>query len=320
MELKVDAKKFKQNQDAEYNAALKSDDYKALVKKLKISEKEARKNTIKLFDSLEELSHCKNCNNLYDCQNKVKGYVYFPELKESNLCFSYIPCKHKKNALKMADSKKTSQSVLENAKLKDIKITKNRAEIIKWIKEYFDNFDPYTTSKGLYLHGNFGTGKTYLLAALLNELKNKYGVRTEIVYVPELLRKLKENLNLVGDKLYYLENVSILILDDIGAEKVTEWGRDEILGTILQTRMNNCMPTFFTSNLTISELEKHLAITKDSEDAVKAKRIIERIKFLTDDIELLGNNYREQLFFIRTKVRFDIDNIKILRQNEIIRE
>ena len=54
------------------------------------------------------------------------------------------------------------------------------------------------------------------------------------------------------------------------------------------------MPTFFTSNLTIQELEKTLSITKDKEDAIKAKRIIERIKYLTDDIELLGNNYREK--------------------------
>lgn len=293
MELKIDSKNFKKNQELEYAEAKKNDDYKALVKKLKISEDEAKKNTIKLFDSLEELSHCKNCSSLYECKNKVKGYVFFPELKESNLYFSYIPCKYKKKAMKLADSKKTNQSILENAKLKDIKITKNRTEIIKWIKDYYDKFDPYTTNKGLYLHGNFGTGKTYLLAALLNELKNKFGVNVEIVYVPELLRKLKENLNLVGDKLYYLENVDILLLDDIGAEKVTEWGRDEILGTILQTRMNSGMPTFFSSNLTILELEKHLSLTKDNEDLVKSKRIIERIKFLTDDIELLGNNYRE---------------------------
>ena len=293
MELKVDAKRFKQKQEAEFNEALKNEDYKALVKKLKISEQDAKKNTIKIFDSLEELSHCKKCSNLYECQNKVKGYVYFPELKESTLCFSYIPCKYKKKAMKMADMKKTNQSILNNANLDEIKITKNRTEIIKWIKEYFDNFDPYTTNKGLYLHGNFGTGKSYLVAALLNDLKKKFGVKTEIVYFPELLRRLKENINLVGDKLYYLENVSILLLDDIGAEKVTEWGRDEILGTILQTRMNNGMPTFFTSDLTMSELEKHLSLTKDNEDLVKAKRIIERIKFLTDDIELLGNNYRE---------------------------
>jgi len=293
MELKIDSKNFRKKQDNEYSEARTNDDFNALVKKLKISENEAKKNTIKLFDSLEELSHCKNCSNLYECKNKVNGYVYFPELKESNLYFSYIPCKYKKKAMKMAESKKTNQSILDSAKLKDIKITKNRTEIIKWIKDYYDKFDPYTTNKGLYLHGNFGTGKTYLIAALLNELKNKFGVNVEIVYVPELLRKLKENLSYVGDKLYYLENVSILLLDDIGAEKVTEWGRDEILGTILQTRMNNGMPTFFTSNLTIPELEKHLSLTKDNEDLVKAKRLIERIKFLTDDIELLGNNYRE---------------------------
>ena len=293
MELKIDSNKVRLNQEKEYNEALLNEEYKSLIKKLKINENDAKKNTIKLFDSLEELNHCKNCSNLYECKNKVKGYVYFPEKKESHLNFSYIPCKYKKKAMKFESEKKTNQNILDSAKIKDIKITKNRTEVIKWIKDYYDNYDPYKTIKGLYLHGNFGTGKSFLAAALINELKNKYGVRTEIVYVPELLRKLKENLNIVGEKLYYLENVDILLLDDIGAEKVTEWGRDEIIGTILQTRMNNGMPTFFTSNLTITELEKHLSVTKDSEDIVKAKRIIERIKYLTDDIELLGNNYRE---------------------------
>jgi len=293
MELKIDSKKTKLAQEKEYNEALLNEEYQAFVKKIKISEEDAKKNTIKLFDSLDELNHCKNCSNLYECKNKVKGYVYFPEKKESKLCFSYIPCKYKKRAMKQESEKKTTQNILDNAKMKDIKITKNRTEVIKWIKEYYDNYDPYKTIKGLFLHGNFGTGKSFLIAALLNEIKSKYGIRTEIVYFPELLRKLKEDLNLVGDKLYYLENVDILLLDDIGAEKVTEWGRDEILGTILQTRMNNGMPTFFTSNLNILELEKHLSIIKDSEDSVKAKRIIERIKYLTDDIELLGNNYRE---------------------------
>lgn len=292
MEIKVN-NNIKLAQEKEYKTALLDEEYKALVKKLKLNENDAKKNTIKLYDCLEELSHCKNCSNLYECKNKVKGYVYFPEKKESNLAFSYIPCKYKKKAMKQESEKKTSQSILDNAKMKDIKVTKNRAVVIKWIKDYYDNYDPYKTMKGLYLHGNFGTGKTYIVAALLNELKSKYKINIEIVYFPELLRKLKENLNLVGDKLYYLENVNILLIDDIGAEKVTEWGRDEILGTILQTRMNNGMPTFFTSNLTIKELEKQLSLTKENEDVVKSKRIIERIKFLTDDIELLGNNYRE---------------------------
>ena len=293
MELNRDTKMYKKSVEEEYNKALENDEYKALVKKVKINEVQAKKNTLKLYDTLEELNNCKNCKSLYECKNRVLGHVYFPEIKESNLVFSYIPCKYQKKAIQSAKEKETNESILSAARIKDIKPTKNRIEVIKWIKNYYDKFDPYKTSKGLYLHGNFGTGKTYLVASLLNELKSKFGVSVEMVYVPELLRKLKENLNLVGDKLYYLENVNILFLDDIGAEKVTEWGRDEILGTILQTRMNKGLPTFFTSNLTIEALEKNLSITKENEDKVKARRIIERIKYLTDDIELLGNNYRE---------------------------
>ena len=93
-------------------------------------------------------------------------------------------------------------------------------------------------------------------------------------------------------KLDFLKNVDILLIDDIGAENVTSWGRDEILGTILQYRMNNKLSTFFTSNLTLEELENHLSITKNNEDKIKARRIIERIKQLTEDKELVSKNRR----------------------------
>ena len=103
---------------------------------------------------------------------------------------------------------------------------------------------------------------------------------------------MKEDFSIVEEKLDFLKNVDILLIDDIGAENVTSWGRDEILGTILQYRMNNKLSTFFTSNLTLEELEDHLSITKNSEDKVKARRIIERIKQLTDDKELVSKNRR----------------------------
>ena len=71
-----------------------------------------------------------------------------------------------------------------------------------------------------------------------------------------------------------------------------DWARDEILGSILQYRMDFNLPTFFTSNLTIDELETHLSIVKNNIDKVKARRIIERIKQLTTDIELISKNRR----------------------------
>ncbi len=140
--------------------------------------------------------------------------------------------------------------------------------------------------------GNFGCGKTYLVAASMNELAKK-GKKVAIVYYPDFLRKLKESFSDDFKTIFNdVKNSEILLLDDIGAETVTSWNRDEILGTILQYRMQEGLPTLFTSNLTISELEVHLA-SNDSEGRIKARRIIERIKFLTDNITMIAENRRK---------------------------
>ena len=56
--------------------------------------------------------------------------------------------------------------------------------------------------------------------------------------------------------------------------------------------MQSHLPTFFTSNLSLDELETALAITTSNADKVKARRIIERIKQLTVTIELVSENRR----------------------------
>lgn len=285
--------KVKRELKKNYDEALTNENFKNLVSNLKIPRELGEKNTSQIMDSVNELTNCKKCKGLYMCQNKMEGYVYFPEVDEDKLKFSYVPCKYQKKLKEAQEKKRQSLNEIENARMKDIDINdKKRVPIIKWLKEFYDNYETVNCLKGLYLHGSFGSGKTFLIAALLNELKIKKHAQVEIVYVPELLRNMKEDFSLVEEKLYYLQNVDILLLDDIGAENVTNWTRDEILGTILQSRMNNKLTTFFTSNLTIKELESHLLITKNSEDAVKAQRITERIKQMTVDMELVSDNRR----------------------------
>ena len=147
------------------------------------------------------------------------------------------------------------------------------------------------------MHGNFGCGKTYLVAALFNELA-KSDVKSVIVYWPEYLRSLKSSFGMSNDefksKYNELKYTKLLLIDDLGAEGVTSWARDEVLGTILQYRMQEDLPTFITSNLNVKELEEHLSVTTSNKsEKVKAKRIIERIKQLTIDIEMLGENKRK---------------------------
>ena len=121
----------------------------------------------------------------------------------------------------------------------------------------------------------------------------KKGIKCACVYYPEFLRDLKASFKTdYEEKFNYIKKVPLLLLDDIGAENVSNFSRDEILGPILQYRMEENLPTFFTSNLTLEELETNLAITANGVDKVKAKRIIERIKQLTVSIELVSKNRR----------------------------
>jgi len=285
----VNEKELKDN----YKSALKDKNFTNLVKKLKVKDEIAMKYTSNLQNTCEELNHCSKCKGLIYCENRLEGHVFYPEKYGNEIIFNYVPCKYQKELAKKEKNKMTREKELENASFKEIDITdKKRVKVIKWLKEFYDNYDKIDNQKGLYLHGNFGAGKTYLIAALFNELSKKRAT-TEIVYYPELLRNIKTDFDSYGDLMEYLETVDLLLIDDIGAEKVTEWSRDEILGTILQKRMNNYKITFFTSNLNVEELERHLRINSYSDDEIKARRIIERVKELTIDMELISENKRK---------------------------
>lgn len=268
-----------------YVEAYNSDKFRKLVKKLDVSDDIAMKYTSKLEGTVEDLDKCKGCKGLAFCKQENCGYVSFPQKYNNRIVFSLVPCKYHKEMI--VNSKKKNKATMSDIYTDD----KNRKPIINWMVNFLDNFGLGKNSKGLYINGNFGSGKTYLVSALFNELVKK-GASCEIVYFPDMLKVLKGDFDNFGSRMNYYNEVDYLLLDDIGAEKVTDWGRDEILGTILQSRMENNKFTFFTSNLSLEALEGHLVGSGKDFDIVKARRIIERIKYLSDYVELIGKNRR----------------------------
>ena len=281
----------------DYATAVKNPEFKKLVNTLKIKENVAYKYTSKLERTVCELNNCSNCKSLHTCQNKVEGMVYYPTIKDEKLEFNYVACKYKKKDIKQKEEIKSKffemPYHIKMAKMSNIEINSTRAKIIKWINKFYDDFKSDKQTKGLYLSGSFGSGKTYILSALLNEL-SKLNYSCIIVYYPELLRSIKESFNSddYNERINEIKKCDLLLLDDIGAETTTPWNRDEILGTILQYRMDNKKATFFTSNLNIKELENHFITSNKDEEVIKARRIIERIKYLTIEEKLITKNKR----------------------------
>lgn len=275
--------------------------FRKIANELDLPTNTLMKYTTKLEESVCEVNNCKRCKNLFECKNEVNGYVYYPQKNENDIEFCYIPCKYKKEMDKNNEYRDNIyyfniSENLKNASMKEIDTSdRNRYEVIKWVKDFITNYSKGIRCKGIYLSGNFGSGKTYLLSAMLNELA-KSNHKVAIVYYPEFLRALKESFNGADDyknRFNYIKKVELLLLDDIGAETVTEWSRDEVLGTILQYRMEENLPTLFTSNLSLKELEVHLSTTNKDVDKVKARRIMERIRQLTVDLTLISENRRK---------------------------
>lgn len=280
-----------------YESALKDASFKYIASSIDVSDEEKMKHTSKIMECVQEVKNCKNCGGLHSCKNRVKGFVYYPKKMDNRMGFHFVACKYQKEKI---DFEKNTCDYFEmpknllNASMNNIYTDDGtRIPLIKWLKNFYDTYEDDPYQRGLYLHGSFGSGKTYMLCAMLNELAKK-GVDISVVYYPNLLLSLKNSFETdFASKIDKIKRVSILFLDDIGAESVTPWSRDEILGTILQYRMDASLPTFFTSNLTIEDLETNLSMTKNSVDKVKARRIIERIKQLTDDLELISKDRRK---------------------------
>lgn len=190
---------------------------------------------------------------------------------------------------------------------KDIFETEEKKELLDWINDYLDNYKVNNKNKWLYLYGWFGNGKSFIINALLNELKIKYNVTTEFIYFPDFIRFLKDNENEVDKKVDNLVNVDILCIDDLGSESVTSLSIS-VLKKVIEERNKLDKPVFITSNLSLGKSENELQKEENKLDGIIMGRfedhlcidnndlivneIVDLLKNCCTIIELKGKNYR----------------------------
>lgn len=255
----------------------------------------------KLYEFVSQSRGCKECPSLEQCKNIIPGYEPELVLVNNGIDVHYVPCRLKR----LADEKKKMENRIQclympkdilQASLGNVILdTDNRMQAVDKVEQFISNYGSEHFQRGFYFYGPFGTGKTYLLGAVAHELAG-IGISSIIVYVPELIREMKQAISdhTLNEKIDMLKKAPVLMFDDIGAEAVSSWVRDEVLGPILQFRMLERLPTFFTSNFNLNELEHHLTYSqRGEEEKLKAARIIERIKFLAEPVPIDGPNKRK---------------------------
>jgi DNA replication protein DnaC len=127
--------------------------------------------------------------------------------------------------------------------------TAHQLKALKVCKEFFSLY-PFT-EKGILLYGPPGTGKTHLAAATLTAVIKYKGLKGVFCDFRALLIELRNSFSSIdssGEILDFARKAPLLVLDDVGAERGTDWAR-EIFAEIVNYRYTQSLPTIITTNL-----------------------------------------------------------------------
>lgn len=273
-----------------------------LLKKYQCSVDMIEKYPHKFNKWLVEKKKCEGCQGLAMCRQSTEGQ--YMDLEYDGLWMSVVRLctykiqnednlQHMKNYL-VCDLPKSFYTIKLNKESfsdadMDSDTLENLSSVLSWLKSNQD--------RGMYLYGPVGTGKSYLSACVANSFARD-GKSVAYVNVPEWINRMKSYFNHTDEmtrELSRIKRADFVVFDDIGAESVTSWVRDELLFPILNHRMENKKKTWFTSNENFESLENHFKNTKGNhEEQVKAIRIMERIKTLAKPQKIMGKNRRNQ--------------------------
>lgn len=117
-------------------------------------------------------------------------------------------------------------------------------------------------TRWLALFGWYGCGKTHLAAAIANDLVDR-GVAVLFVVVPDLLDHLRstfapESTVTYDQRFDQIRHAPLLLLDDLGTESTTAWAREKLF-QVVNSRYNAHLPTVFTSNVAITQIDPRIA-------------------------------------------------------------
>ncbi|MBR4164190.1 MAG: ATP-binding protein [Solobacterium sp.] len=247
---------------------------------------------------LNSFRPCQGCKGLSFCKQSRKGYfenlVYDGILQTVQEACRYE--KDRQNARAHIRNYLVSDlsSHLETVSFKNIS-TKDETE--EYLQVLAEAMDASAKGEGLYIYGTMGSGKTYLSACACND-HARSGQKVAFIHYPSFCQRMQSSMQdgEYKSEIARLSFAAFLVIDDIGAESVTEWNRDSILLPLLNERFEEGLPTWFTSNDDYESLLVHFTFSnRGKQEELKATRILERIQAMSRPVVLTGKDRRNIL-------------------------
>jgi DNA replication protein DnaC len=170
-------------------------------------------------------------------------------------------------------------------------------------RHFVDEYPVTTEGRGLLLTGDIGIGKTHLAVGIVQALILEKGVRGLFCDYRELLKRIQESYNpmVATTELQILAPVfeaEVLILDELGAQKPTDWVWDTV-ALILNTRYNDKRTTLITTNYPNAAA----ALARNADKTIReetlgdriGERMRSRIAEMCVELEMRGSDLRQSV-------------------------
>ena len=147
--------------------------------------------------------------------------------------------------------------------------------------------------RGLLFYGGYGTGKTYLAAAILHVLILNRGIPSRFIEFAQLLSKLKGHYQRREDSVAFLDELyetPCLVIDELGEGQQSEWA-ESILEELISRRYNASLTTILTTNL--DPRPAQLRQPNHLRERI-GERLYSRLRQMCDLLPLFGEDHRAQ--------------------------
>jgi len=244
----------------------------------------------------KEWETCLNCNGVCKKSGSSKGVMPIIVVENDTVYEAVKLCSYEKERREQARINRLFASagvpkLYESIGFDKYEATPDNQEAIKaahWVIGD-DN------GQGLFIYGPRGTGKTMLASIIANE-RMKQGKPVLFASVPDLLGDIRASFKSgnTDEAMQSVKEAAFLVLDDLGAEKMTEWVSEQLFA-IINHRYNEKLQTVITSNFDAKNIIRRMSIVDRAGniiDDMQGERIMSRIFGMCQMVHLGGKDYR----------------------------
>ena len=205
-----------------------------------------------------------NCNEAQEYWKKIDEQEYEIEKR-----------KHYKNIINKIYKKNYVEGKFQEQNFENFNINLENEMAVKVAKYYTDKSIEKMQNDGLIITGESGVGKTHLAASIANKLieNDKIVLMGRLTMLLDMIKEtFGDNTKSENELIELYSNVDMIIIDDLGTEKISQWALEKLY-TIIQNRNENRLPIIITTRFNKHGLIERFSQSQDEQlvDAIISK-------------------------------------------------